>query len=162
MSELRGNGPNVRLPPPLLFVAGFLVGWSIDAKVYHLWPAALGHTFSTVADVIGGVLFGGGIIVAASGVLTFRRAKTSIVPIRDASTLVRTGPYAVTRNPMYLGLTLSYTGLAILLDSGWSLVVLPIVLVALTRLVIEREERYMETAFGDEYRAYQREVGRWW
>jgi protein-S-isoprenylcysteine O-methyltransferase Ste14 len=161
VTETAGKGPNVRIPPPFVFVAGFLVGWLIDAKVYHLWPVA-GHTFSTIADFIGGVLFGGGIMVSISGVLTFRRAKTSIVPIRDASTLVRTGPYAVTRNPMYVGLTLSYIGLAILLDSGWSLLLLPVVILALTRFVIEREERYMETAFGDEYRAYQREVGRWW
>jgi protein-S-isoprenylcysteine O-methyltransferase Ste14 len=161
VTEPRGRGPDVRIPPPFFFVAGFLVGWLIDAKFLHLWPA-LGPTVRTVLDWLGGVLFGAGIGLSVSGFLTFRRAGTAIIPNHDASRLVRAGPYRFTRNPMYLGLSLAYVGLSIFMAVGWPLLILPIVIMVLQRLVIDREERYLTQAFGDDYRAYQREVGRWW
>jgi protein-S-isoprenylcysteine O-methyltransferase Ste14 len=161
VSEERGRGPGVRIPPPAIFVAGFLVGWLLDTWVYHLWPTT-GRSASNVVDFIGGGVFGGGIALALSGAMTFRRAGTSVLPDRDASTLVRTGPYRATRNPIYMGMALAYVGLAILVGAGWPILILPLVIMAVQRLVIEREERYLTEAFGDEYRAYQKEVGRWW
>ena len=161
MTEPRGRGPDVRYPPPLYFVAGFLVGWFLDRRVWHLWPA-LGPTAVSIVDWLGGVLFGAGIALSLSGFLTFRRAKTAIAPIRDAAQLVRTGPYRFTRNPMYFGLSLTYVGLSIFMATAWPLLVLPFVILSLRRQVIDREERYLTQAFGDEYRAYQNEVGRWW
>jgi protein-S-isoprenylcysteine O-methyltransferase Ste14 len=145
----------------MLFVAGFLVGWLIDAEVFHLWPA-LGHTTTTAVDFVSGLLFAGGIGLAVSGARTFRRAKTAVFPNRDASALVTTGPYAATRNPMYMGMTLSYVGASLFVATAWPLLLLPGVVVALQRLVIDREERYLTQTFGQDYLAYQREVGRWW
>jgi protein-S-isoprenylcysteine O-methyltransferase Ste14 len=62
---------------------------------------------------------------------------------------------------MYAGMTLAYLGGVALVNSLWPLLVLPIVLVLLMRLVIQREERYLTDAYGAEYTAYQAQVGRW-
>jgi protein-S-isoprenylcysteine O-methyltransferase Ste14 len=62
---------------------------------------------------------------------------------------------------MYVGLTLLYVGLSLLTGMAWPLVMLPLALVALTALVIRREERYLEAAFAAEYAAYRSRVRRW-
>jgi len=62
---------------------------------------------------------------------------------------------------MYTGLTIAYVGGAGLLDSAWPMIVLPLVLIALVRTVISREEAYLGDAFGAEYSAYQARVRRW-
>ena len=84
-----------------------------------------------------------------------------MLPNQPASRLVTTGLYARSRNPMYVGLTLAYVGLALLTDRGWPLVFLLLVLVALHGLVIRREERYLSAAFPGEYAAYRQRVRRW-
>ena len=109
----------------------------------------------------GVVLMIAGAGLAIWGVLTFRRAHTTIMPFRAASTMVRAGPYRFTRNPMYVGMTLGYVGLSLVFNSIWPLLILPLVLVAMVRLVITREEAYLEAVFGDEYRAFRRDVRRW-
>ena len=150
--------PGVRFPPPTLFVAGILAGWMLD----RYWQAL---PFSNVA--VAGVQTGGiglvlaGIVLIAWGMVTFRRARTAILPHHGASRLVANGPYRFTRNPMYVGLTIAYLGGAALIDSAWPVIVLPIVLTALVRLVIAREEAYLHDAFGAEYAAYQARVRRW-
>ena len=78
-----------------------------------------------------------------------------------ARTIVTSGPYRYTRNPMYIGLTLGYIGFAIALNMAWPLVTLPLVLIALRVFVIAREERHLRDAFPDEYLAYCDRVRRW-
>ena len=95
------------------------------------------------------------------GIITFRLARTSIIPSRPASRLVENGPYRFTRNPMYTGLTLAYLGVAAMMNSAWPLLALPVVLALLVRLVVRREEAYLHDAFGEEYAAYRGRVRRW-
>lgn len=104
---------------------------------------------------------GAGVILILWGMLTFVRARTAILPIRPASRIVDTGPYRLTRNPMYTGMSLVYLGAMLLLNWGWALVLFPVVLILLYRLVISREEAYLTAAFGEEYLAYCRKVRRW-
>jgi protein-S-isoprenylcysteine O-methyltransferase Ste14 len=89
------------------------------------------------------------------------RAKTTLNPAGPASTLVTGGPFRFTRNPIYLGDTLMYLGLALLFGRRGPLLLLPGVLAALDRGVIRREERYLERRFGRQYRAYRARVRRW-
>ncbi|MFI5210728.1 MAG: methyltransferase family protein, partial [Gemmatimonadales bacterium] len=65
------------------------------------------------------------------------------------------------RNPMYVGMTLLYLGIALWANSLWPLLLLPAVLVVMRRGVIAREEAYLERRFGDEYRSYRARVRRW-
>lgn len=93
--------------------------------------------------------------------LHFRRAKTSMVPMKPTTALVTSGPYRLTRNPMYLGMAVLYVALALALGVIWALAVLPFVIFAVDRLVIAREEPYLERKFGEQYRQYKGRVRRW-
>lgn len=151
------QSPGVRLPPPLLFVGGLVVGWLLGRFVRALPMAADGRGL----DAAGTVFVVLGVGLAAWGMITFRRARTAIVPMHPASRIVDTGPYRFTRNPMYTGLTLVYVGVSLYMNSVWPLLALPIVLALLIRLVVRREEAYLRSAFPDEYVAYQARVRRW-
>ena len=161
MSDSEGRGPGVVIPPPFIFVAGFVVGWAIDRYVYRLFGPPSNPAVNRIMTAVGVILLLAGLALAFSGIATFRRSKTSIAPNRDASRLVIAGPYRFTRNPMYSGLTMQYLGLSLLLSTAWAVLLLPLVLVVLYRFVIVREERYLTAAFGDQYREYQAQVGRW-
>lgn len=147
----------VRFPPPLLFVSGIAAGWAIDRFVHPLpIPLAAGTAF-----VLGVALTAAGLGLMAWGILTFRAAKTAILPHRSASGIVTHGPYRFTRNPMYVGMTVVYLGLSLLVRSVWPLLLLPVVIAMLVHLVIRREEAYLVSAFRDEYDAYRGRVRRW-
>jgi len=152
------SNPGVRFPPPLLFVGGILFGWMLD-RYWHALP--LSRFGGSAVKPFGWSLFALGVILAGWGILIFRRAETAIIPHHSASRLVTNGPYRFTRNPMYTGLAIAYVGGAALLDSAWPMIVLPLVLIALVRTVISREEAYLGDAFGAEYSAYQARVRRW-
>lgn len=158
MAELNSRGPGVWVPPPLFFIAGFLVGLLLG-RAYPMtmaprrWETALGVAGLVIASI--GAAFG------AWGMLTFARARTAIVPIRPASRLVEHGPYRFTRNPMYSGLTIAYLGVAMLFNAAWPLLMLPVVVFALKRWVVDREEAYLQREFGVEYDGYRRRVKRW-
>ncbi len=147
--------PHVIAPPPLLYVGPLILGLTAD----HWWP--LGTTVPAPWRWLAGALGLGlsGLLVAA--ILAFRRARTRPEPWKPTTALVVDGPYRFTRNPMYVGFTLIYAGVALLADSAWPFLLLPAVLLVMQRFVIRREERYLERKFGDAYRAYCASVRRW-
>lgn len=147
----------VHFPPPILYLGGLLAGWLLDRFAKPLPLSRLGGGVLPV----GAVLVVAGVLLVAWGMLTFRRAHTAIVPHRPASRVVTSGPYRFTRNPMYTGLAIAYCGAAAALNSAWPLVLLPLVIALLVRLVIDREEAYLASAFGGEYDAYRQRVRRW-
>lgn len=151
------RGPDISFPPPLLFAGGFLVGWVIG-RIWPLWAAS---PVNPIIEVTGAVIAGAGLAIVAWAMSTFALSRTAIMPNRSASTLVTHGPYRYSRNPMYVAMTLLYTGLALTTRIWWALPVLPIVLVVLSRAVVAREERYLGTAFGEAYAQYMQRVRRW-
>lgn len=148
----------VRFPPPFLFVIGFLVGWALDRYWYAL---PLSRFAGSALKPFGFAAVALGVMLSAWGVITFRRARTAIVPHHSASQLVTHGPYRFTRNPMYTGSTIAYLGGSALLDSAWPVIVLPLVIIVLFQTVIAREETYLHDAFGSEYAGYVASVRRW-
>jgi protein-S-isoprenylcysteine O-methyltransferase Ste14 len=155
---LKVRGPNIRVPPAI-FLAGFLVGLWLEGSAARIplmsgrgWlsPAQLGWTVAIL-----------GFVFSLWGILTFRRAGTTMFPFEQASRLVQDGPYRFTRNPMYLGGTLTYVGIAIAMNVAWPLLLLPLVLSALYVMVIREEERYLANAFGEDYASYRTRVRRW-
>ncbi|MDQ2669363.1 MAG: isoprenylcysteine carboxylmethyltransferase family protein [Gemmatimonadota bacterium] len=158
MTASEHDSPGVAFPPPLLFVAGFVAGLLVDGVVPIGLLGAAGRRTAVIA---GWTMVVAGLALMAAGLVTFVGARTAVMPHLPARRLVTSGPYRFTRNPMYLGLTIAYAGIALLIDTAWPLIVLPLVLALLVRVVIRREERYLEHAFGGEYREYCRRVGRW-
>lgn len=101
------------------------------------------------------------VAVGVAAVGRFRSAGTSLQPWEPTSTLITDGPFRFSRNPIYIGYTLLYLGVAFWVNSVWPLGLLPLVLWLMHRVVITREEAYLEGRFGDVYRAYRRRVRRW-
>jgi protein-S-isoprenylcysteine O-methyltransferase Ste14 len=147
----------VHYPPPLLYVAGIAAGW-LAQRTHPLpitgHPSAIRTTLALLLGLGWLVLFG-----AASG--AFLGKRTTLIPNRPATALVTTGIYRFTRNPMYLSLVLLYLAVTLALDSWWPVVFLPVVVIAVDRMIIRREERYLAHAFPGEYAAYRERVRRW-
>ncbi len=145
----------VPFPPPLLYAGGFFAGLALE----RAWP--LPRPPAPVAKRLGGSLMALGAALPASGATLFQRHRTSVLPVRPTTSLVTSGPYRVTRNPMYVGFALAHAGIALRMRSTWALLMLGPVLAAVQRVVIAREERYLERRFGAEYRRYREQVRRW-
>jgi protein-S-isoprenylcysteine O-methyltransferase Ste14 len=91
----------------------------------------------------------------------FERHRTGLLPGQPTTQLVDTGPFARSRNPLYVGLVALYLGISLLVPSVWSLVLLPVGVAALEWGAIRPEERYLRERFGPAYDAYCRRVRRW-
>ncbi|MDQ3571887.1 MAG: isoprenylcysteine carboxylmethyltransferase family protein [Actinomycetota bacterium] len=145
----------VKVPPPLYFVAGFLASVGLEAAMPIDRPPL---PITLLGAAIG---IAGWLALDGAAMLSFIRARTSMIPMKPSSALVRTGPYRFTRNPMYVGMAALYLGLAFALGFIWPLIVLPLVLVAIDRLVIAKEEAYLARRFEQPYRDYMERVRRW-
>jgi protein-S-isoprenylcysteine O-methyltransferase Ste14 len=124
-----------------------------------LWPVTL--PFRPFVLYAGIVLLIAGVVVSVWGSFAMHRAGTHISPLRPSIVLVTTGPFRLSRNPLYLADTLLILGLAFVLDNPWGLLVLVPILVIRHYGVILREERYLQVQFGEEYRQYCGNVHRY-
>ena len=152
--EQPADTSGVAFPPPLLYVAGFLVGVGLELA-FPVGRPPLAVTLAVVA--IGAACW---LLLDGAATLSFGRARTSMAPYKPSTALVTDGPYRFTRNPMYVGMGFLYVAVAFAIGLVWPLAVLPFVLLAVDRLVISREEPYLERTFGDDYRAYRARVRR--
>ena len=84
-----------------------------------------------------------------------------MITIKSANSLQTDGVYAITRNPMYLGLLFLYTGIAFFAGNWWTFILIPMVVIIITTYVISREEKYLLDAFGQDYTSYKIKVRRW-
>jgi protein-S-isoprenylcysteine O-methyltransferase Ste14 len=146
----------LRIPPvALVFIFAGLM-----ALGAYVLPFAVGIP---AAIFIAVALFLVGAAVAIAGVLAFKRNKTTVNPFTPerTSTLVTTGIYRFTRNPMYLGFLLALAGWAVLLSNLVAFALLPVFIAYMNRFQIEPEERALMKHFGADYQAYMRSVRRW-
>ena len=147
----------VRYPPPLAFAILFALGFLLDRRM----PMPLVGPDRRIASVVVGIVIAAaGIALASWAARTFHRAKTPVNPFRPSTALVREGPFRFSRNPMYVGLSILTVGLAIVVNSFWPILFLPISLAIVYLTVIRREERYLSTRFGPAYEEYRRQVRR--
>jgi protein-S-isoprenylcysteine O-methyltransferase Ste14 len=151
----RLDSPGVRVPPPALYAVAVLGGYLLNRR----WPLPVGD--SGLVQGLAWVLTLACLALTVSSIGRFWRSRTSIVPIRPATTLVIAGPYRFTRNPMYVGLAALTIALGFFINSWWPTVLLLPVLLLVRRFVIAPEERYLERRFGAEYAAYRQRVRRW-
>jgi protein-S-isoprenylcysteine O-methyltransferase Ste14 len=149
------DSPQVMTLPPLIFlssvVVGFVVDWFMPAPFVteaHDLPAGLTLIAVSLALIVWSAR-------------TFVKAGTNVDPREPSLKIVDTGPFAFSRNPMYLGMTLATVGFAIWLNSLWILAALAVALVFIQDGVIAREEAYLEKKFGKQYLDYKTRVRRW-
>jgi len=154
------DNPGVKFPPPFLFVGALLIAWLLQTWV-HSFILLTSSAARPTVKAAGYALVIIGFAIAAWGMITFARAHTAIIPHNPASSLVETGPYRFTRNPMYTGMTVAYLGGILLLNTWWAVIFLPFVLILLFRFVVQREERYLSAEFGTAYDEYRGRVKRW-
>ena len=147
--------PGIRVPPPLIYLLPLTSGLLLDRKA-HIFFLPRG-----VARILGWPLVGGGVALAGWAFRTMRAADTTIRPDKPVSNLIQDGPFRYTRNPIYLSDAMIYAGIAVLRNSLWAIVLLPLAMFVIQREVMGREERYLERAFGEEYLDYKRRVRRW-
>ncbi len=155
---MRMGALELKIPPPLVALVCALLAWQ------------LARTMPTLVLLPGGLrvpiaifLVGIGFAFAAAGLLAFRRAHTTINPHSPTATrsIVRTGPYRFTRNPMYFGLACVLIGFCVWLGNPVAFLAVAIYVAYLTRFQIVPEERVLAEKFGAPYQDYLRAVRRW-
>ncbi len=145
----------VPVPPPLIYVAGYLAGHGLGRALPGPRPP------EGLAKPLGALLVACGVGLPAAGITLFGRRHTSVLPVRPTTALVTSGPYRITRNPMYVGFGMIHAGIALRRRETWPLLMLAPALAAVDRVVIRREEPYLERVFGAEYSSYRARVRRW-
>jgi protein-S-isoprenylcysteine O-methyltransferase Ste14 len=143
------------LRPPFVFLGSLLVGGAL-----HL-AAPLPLLRSGYGAPVGAALMLAAAALFVWSVRTFRRAGTPVPADRPTTTIVRTGPYRFSRNPIYLSFVLLQVGVAVAADSFWLLVTLLPAVAWIALVVIPREERYLEGRFASDYPRYKASVRRW-
>lgn len=141
--------------PPFVYLGSIVLGllghlfWRVQVL-----PASLSVPIGVVTVLVAGAMF-------VSAVRTFRKAGTPVPGNVPTTTIVRTGPYGFSRNPIYLAFTLFQAGLAAWVNSLAVLLTLLPAVALMGLVVIPREERYLEARFPTEYLPYKRAVRRW-
>lgn len=147
----------LKIPPPVYLLI-FATSMYFLAKY---WPIV--SLFSEPITKISYVFIAIGIFLDLSAVSQFLRSKTTVNPIKPKNTnsIVSTGMYRISRNPMYLGMLFLLTGWAIHLAALTPFLVLPIFVIVLTIQQIIPEEKILAQKFGDSYLHYKQQVRRW-
>ena len=141
--------------PPLVYLGSILLG----VLLHFASPLPLARHPIVGPIGAGVVLMAVGLFIAA--VRTFRAAGTPVPGNRPTTSIVRTGPYRFSRNPIYLAFSALQGGIALWVGSLWLLITLVPALALMSFWVIPREERYLEARFPSEYLPYKSSVRRW-
>lgn len=156
-ASARQSGIELKLPPLALVVVVAALMWAASYASPMLDFSLPAKSFWSASLVLLGVL------ICLSGVVSFRRAKTTVNPTKPGSTssLVVSGIYKYTRNPMYVGFALVLLGWAAFLSNLAALALVPVFVVYVNRFQIQPEERVLSALFPQEYPAYRAKVRRW-
>ena len=131
------------------------------ALIHFLWKPLEAFPEWWVGLTIGLLLVVAGILLLAWAVRTMFRVGEDPDSDSPTSAIVANGPYALSRNPIYVSFNVFYVGIATAMNSIWPIIFLPVGIAVLQYRVIAREESYLESAIGDEYRQYKARVRRW-
>lgn len=142
--------------PPLWLAVAIIVAWA-QARFA---PAGLSIA-SGATDLMSGLMIGGGAILILMAALEFRKSRTTIIPHQQPSTLITSGIFARTRNPIYLGDALILTGFILRFDAVLSLILIPIFVWWIERHFIVPEEDRLRRMFRLEFARYEQKVRRW-
>lgn len=151
------NALELKIPPPLIALLAGIGMWGLALYTPGVQlPAVARIMGAAVVALVGGA-------ISLAGLVAFRRAKTTVNPMKpeSASSLVSSGVYRFTRNPMYVGLLFVLIGWAVYLAAPWSLLGPAFFVAYIGRFQIKPEERVLASMFGSEFAMYQSRVRRW-
>ena len=155
MSET-GDRPNVIIHPPIAWALAIGAGLAAGRLYpWHFVPPSVPRVWA------GGGVLAIGFALAIWAIATMHKAGTRVETYKPTTTIVADGPYRFSRNPIYLGIFLSQTGLALGFDNLWMLAMLVPFGFVIRYGVIAREEAYLERKFGAVYGGYKSRVRRW-
>jgi len=147
--------PAVIMLPPALYgiglVAVLILRW--------FWPLPISELSLPFWLGLSLLAFGGAL--ALWGQKIMRAAGTNVNPSFPTTTIVASGPFRISRNPLYMALNLVFLGLTLAINSYWGLIVLVLLLPLMHYGVVLREERYLERKFGESYLHYKARVRRY-
>jgi len=147
---------NVKVRPPIMWVVAVLAGLVLN------WLMPLPFIPAAVpAAWLGALVFVAALALFGWAIATMTRAGTNVPSKLPTTTIVDTGPFHLTRNPIYVGMMLGLIGLAIAFNSLWLLLMLVPFALVVRYAVVAREEAYLQRKFGDVYRGYCSRVRRW-
>ena len=142
--------------PPLAWglavIAGLALNWLVPLPFLPV---------NVPAGSVGAMVFVLALALFAWAIVTISRAGSNVPTNRPTTTIVESGPYRFTRNPIYVGMFLGLIGLAIAFDNLWLLMMLVPFALVIRYGVVAREEAYLKRKFGDVYRGYRSRVRRW-
>ncbi len=146
-----------KIPPPILLLITAAIMWLVSQSEFS-YPVQI--PYSLALSILLAVI---GVVIAAIAGRQFGIAQTTVNPLspESATSLVNTGIFSMSRNPMYVGLLLMSTGWAVWLGSLTNIAVMVLFIFAITNLQIKPEESALRKLFGDEYEEYCRKVRRW-
>ena len=154
MTESKDHA-NVRIAPPILgllhIIAAFLLAWFLP----------LPFIVPPIVKYIGFALVVIGFLLGLGAVLAFRRAHTTLDPYHPVSSIVTSGVYGFSRNPIYLAFLLMVIGIPLSSGTYWGIILALVFIMLCNRLVIEHEEAYLGKKFGTTYIDYTSRVRRW-
>jgi protein-S-isoprenylcysteine O-methyltransferase Ste14 len=142
------------LRPPIIFLCAILLGIALN----RAWPL---NFMPRNVGLLGPVITVCAVVLFLLSYREFRTAGTSVRGSERTSTIVRTGPYRFSRNPIYLAFILFVMGLSVWLNNLWLVVTLVPAVGVIAMVVIPREERFLQRNFNDEYSSYKARVRRW-
>jgi protein-S-isoprenylcysteine O-methyltransferase Ste14 len=141
--------------PPFVYLGAIALG----LLLHFAWPVRL--VSRTVSGPLGGTAVLIAVVLFLWAVHTFRTTGTPVPGNRPTTTIVRTGPYRYSRNPIYLSFSLLQLGVAFWVNSLWLLATLLPAVALMSLVVIPREEHYLESRFPSDYLPYKASVHRW-
>jgi protein-S-isoprenylcysteine O-methyltransferase Ste14 len=150
------HGARVRFPPPLVFLLAILAGAGVGRLRAPSVPAD-----ATIRIAIGLVVVAMGVALIGAARIRFVRTGQAPAPWKPSPELILDGPFRLTRNPMYVGLTLVTIGLGVAFDELWISAAAPLALLVVHFIAVLPEERYLTQKFGEPYEDYRRRVRRY-
>ncbi len=157
MSEHKDHADHasVKIHPPVLTLLHLIAAFLLNRILPLVVPFAYILLLSGWAFVL--LALG----LAFMAIREFFKARTTVDPHGSVSTIVSSGPFGFTRNPIYLGFACMLIGFPLALGTFWGLILVPVFIFLMNSLVIQHEEAYLEKKFKDVYSSYKSRVRRW-
>ena len=145
------------IPPPIIFTSLLLLGFTAQ----WLYPVSLMFPTRSLRLLAGLPVLTVSGLIAVNAALIMRKNKTDIIFRNPTTKFIRQGSFRFTRNPLYLSLLLVMGSIAVFANSAWHVLATILLFFLLNFHVIAREEKFLESRFGEEYIQYKKSVRRW-